>query len=115
MKVTPWILALLIFGFLVVIGLVALVMLTGHDALSFVYDIGSLLTAIAAFTALFNNQRKQSEDIRTVKSNTNGTLSALLAKVESLTQKLNIALAKLPPEDATEVIEHTVSKADMPR
>jgi len=110
MKITTGLIAILVTAFLVVIAMLLVLVLTGHDPMAFVIVIGTLLPSVAGFVALLNNQQKQGATIDTIKTQTNGTLSALTQRYDSAIAKLNSALGKLEPHDAQAVIDSTISK-----
>jgi hypothetical protein len=96
-------------GFIGLVAGLTLVILTGHDATGYVTQVGLLLTTIAGFVSLLVGLRKQAEEIRIVKRNTNGNLSALQAEVKSQSLKLEKALSLLPAEAHGTVMEETVT------
>jgi hypothetical protein len=114
MKLTTGLAAVVVIGFLGLVGAITWIALTGHDVGMFVANIGTLLTALAGFIVLIRSQQKQGATIDTIKTQTNGTLSALTSSNESLVNKLNDALGRLEPHEAQAVIENTISKDQVP-
>jgi hypothetical protein len=97
--------------FVVVIGGLILLTITGHDGNAYVSTIGILLTSVASVWLLLR-QSVQGRAIETVRHQTNGTLTALRDENLSLRNKLNLALAKLPESHATDVLESTLTSID---
>lgn len=110
-KLNGWLIALIILAFIVLVASIVVLILTGHDATGFVTLIGILLTTVAGFVGTLNALTKQSAEISTVKSNTNGTLSKLQGQLDDNAAKLSAALAHLTPEAAQNVLATT---ADAP-
>lgn len=110
MKLTNGLAVILTVAFLALVGGVVVITLTGKDAVGFVGLIGTLLTSIAGFIVLLSNQHAQNGEIATVKGQTNGTLTKLLALNSSKDMQLKAALAYLTPDQAQEVLGTTLSK-----
>jgi len=109
-KLNGWLIGLLIVAFIVIIASVVVLIETGHDATGFVTLIGILLTTVAGFIGTLQALTKQAADISTVKTNTNGTLSALKKQLDDNTAKLQAAVAQLDPGTATAVLSATASE-----
>jgi hypothetical protein len=109
MKFTTGLITVLVLGFLVLTGLVTIVVLTGHDAVLYVGTIGTLLTSLAGFVFILRGQKTTQDDVNTIKTNTNGTLSAAMQKIDETQAKLDRALALIPPQHA-DVVDQTLTK-----
>jgi hypothetical protein len=83
----------------VLAGLIVVIIVTGHDPSAYLVSITTLIPLVAALFGL-DRLTKSTDQIKT---NTNGTLSAMRAELATATAKLNAALALLPPAQAAVV------------
>lgn len=112
MKITTGLVTVFAIAFLGMVAGFTVIIITGHDGALYVTNLGILLTAVAGFVVTLRGQQKTQEDVETVKSNTNGTLSAVMAKLDSTQAKLTQALAVLPPDHAEDVLSTTITKPE---
>jgi uncharacterized SAM-binding protein YcdF (DUF218 family) len=120
MKITTGLIAIVIMAFIILCLVIGALMWLGKDAASYVALVGSLLgSAISAIVLLYGMHQQntviaaQGSDITTVKTNTNGTLSALRAENAAQAAQLQVALAKLAPSDAQTVLDSTLTRAQV--
>lgn len=120
MKIRTPVLLIITLGVLGIVTALVIVIETGKDVSGFVANAGILLTSVAGFIVLMRNQRSQSTEISTVKRNTNGTLTALMAEIarkeaiiESKQLKLDKAVSMLASDKYDDVMEQTLTRAEI--
>ena len=101
----PVTLVTLIIGFVVLCGIIAVIVITGHDPSAYVGTIGTLVVAITGLAALGGQQQK-------VLSNTNGTLSAKDAKINELNAHNTALIGALVAQQAAPTPEHAANAVE---
>lgn len=91
----PVTLVTLVVAFVVIAGLVAVLVLFGHDPQQYVGSLGSLAVAIAGILTLGAQQQKTSAQVDAVQKQTNGTLSAKDATITQQQQQITALTASL--------------------
>lgn len=115
MKITASIAWTVAVALICIIGCMTVIVVSGHDVTIFVVAIGILLTSATGFITVFQNQKRQGEVIETVKRQTNGTLTKLLAEKASAEMKLRAALARVPQDEAEDILSHTLTRDELHR
>lgn len=96
----PVTLVTLVAAFVVLAGIVALLVLFGHDPSQYISSLGSLGVVVAGILTLGAQQQKTNADVAQVKSQTNGTLSAKDATIEQQRQQITALTASLVAQHA---------------
>lgn len=114
MKITASIAWTVAVALVCIIVCMTVIVVSGHDVTIFVVAIGLLLTSATGFIAVFQNQKRQSQSIETIRGNTNGTLTRLLNAYERAIARAEVTAAVASEPDTTALLhEHTLSAEEI--